>query len=269
LATFIVLLAACSGTAGITPPSPAREEPALDPTEALEETAVSQPEPTVTAVPPTAESMAAELPTGVPPIGDEEAVELMDVIVKGTPYEVNGALTRIEEAQDKRFIPVLIDAYRGWQLRLLNIASSTNLVKTLETLSGQTLGQDWPGWVEWYGNSDIEPPPGFTSWKGRMLAKIDPRFGDFLQESHPSTLRPEEIQWGRDQIYVLRVEGIPKAYPTKTLAEEMVVNDTIGEIDLVLFAPHGVVKVNGDNQYIGEVTYQAGTEVRAYERGSR
>lgn len=73
----------------------------------------------------------------------------------------------------------------------------------------------------------------------------------------------------KDQIYALRLAGVPKAYPLKALAEEVVVNDTIAETNLVLFAPHGVVEVNGDNQYIGEVTYQAGAEVRAYERGSR
>jgi hypothetical protein len=45
-----------------------------------------------------------------------------------------------------------------------------------------------------------------------------------------------------------------------------VVNDTIGETAIVLIAAQGEVIVDGNNQRVGEVTYSAGGEVRAYNR---
>jgi len=63
------------------------------------------------------------------------------------------------------------------------------------------------------------------------------------------------------------VDGIPKAYPLGSLVEETVVNDTIGDTNVVLVAARGRVTVNGESLQAGEVTYDAGGEVRAFERG--
>jgi len=391
------------------------------------------------------------------PINDEEAKQIMDTLLQGTPGQIQKALDRITAVEDERFIPVLIEAFRGGQLRILRITDEQALVSALEELSGQTFGSDWPAWVEWYGNTDIAPPSGFVDWKGAILSQIDPRFGDFLQEDLPIRLRPEEIQWGgvyvdgipaldnphmleadkatymepenavfglaingearayplrildwhemandviggvpvsvayctlcgaavaydgrasdgetytfgssgflyrsnklmydrqtntlwnqltsepvlgelagtdvtldllpivlttweewqnqhpdtlvvdietgfprnytpgaayggyfadadtmfpvaqrnerlpaKSQIYALRLAGLPKAYPIDLLIEGGVVNDALGETNVVLIAPAEPVLVDGDNQYVGEVTYQAGAEVRAYDRG--
>jgi hypothetical protein len=454
-------LSACSSTresiSNGNPQSAASETP-------KSQTAVTEAAPTPiptaieTAVPATLDIAPSieETAETITPIDDAEAAELMQTFLSGSASEVQQALDRIEAAQDERFIPVLIDAFRGWQLRLLQTTAADPIVETLETLSGQSLSYDWPAWVEWYGNTELEPPPGFTDWKGRMLLPIDPRFGEFLQDSHPSNLRPEEIQWGgvvvdgipaldnpqmlaadkatyleagdavfgialngearayplrildwhemandvvggvpvslayctlcgaaiayngeasdgnsytfgssgflyrsnklmydrqtrtlwnqltgepvlgqlveadltlellpvvlttwqewqnqhpdtlvvdvetgfprnytagaaygnyfadsntmfpvaqrsdllppKSQIYALRVDGVPKAYPLQELVEETVANDTIGSTNLVLVTPHDLVQVEGDNQYVGEVTYQAGAEVRAYAR---
>ncbi len=69
------------------------------------------------------------------------------------------------------------------------------------------------------------------------------------------------------RIYALRVEGIPKAYPVETLAAEQVVNDTIGETNLVLVTTRGYITVNGLDERVGAISYNAGGEVRAYARG--
>jgi hypothetical protein len=69
------------------------------------------------------------------------------------------------------------------------------------------------------------------------------------------------------RIYALQVEGIPKAYPVEILAEEQVVNDTIGETNLVLIATRGDIIVNGLDERVGAISYNAGGEVRAYARG--
>jgi hypothetical protein len=70
----------------------------------------------------------------------------------------------------------------------------------------------------------------------------------------------------KDRIYALHVDGVPKAYPVKTLIEEQVVNDTIGQTPVVLIAARGDITVDGENQRVGSVSYNAGGEVRAYQR---
>jgi len=69
-------------------------------------------------------------------------------------------------------------------------------------------------------------------------------------------------------IYALNIGGLPKAYPIDILAEEKVVNDTIGDTPVVLVASRGIVSVNETSGREGPVNYIAGSEVRAYNRGT-
>jgi hypothetical protein len=72
----------------------------------------------------------------------------------------------------------------------------------------------------------------------------------------------------KDQIYALRIDGTPAAYPLEILARERIVNDRVGPTNIVLVAPHAVVDVVGVSRRLGGgVTYSAGSEVRAFERG--
>jgi hypothetical protein len=193
-------------------------------------------------------------------IGDDEAQQLMETIVNGTPADVQQALTRITAVHDERFIPVLIDAFRGWQLRLLRVTDIQPLLAALEELSGQSFSNDWAAWVEWYGNTDITPPAGFVGWKGRMLAQIDPGFGIFLQDDLPIRLRPEEIQWGgvlvdgipaldnpdmveadkatymnaENAVFGLFIDGEARAYPLRILDWHEMANDIVGSVPVSL-----------------------------------
>ena len=38
---------------------------------------------------------------------------------------------------------------------------------------GPNQWQTWPDWVEWYAGTDLEPPPGFTAWKGEDRPRGD------------------------------------------------------------------------------------------------
>ena len=386
-------------------------------------------------------------------ISDEEALRLMYKLLEPKYQE---ATDTILAANDTRFIGVLIELLRVNQMSIFRNKNYHNPLDTLETLSGQSLGYDWFSWVEWYGTTDLTTPPGFTGWKGQLLAQIDPEFAAFLQEDLPSTIRTEEIVWGgvvvdgipaldnatmipaaeadylngnepvfgisingdnrayplrildwhemandviggvpvslayctlcgagvaydgrasngeeytfgssgflfrsnklmydrqtrtlwnqltgepvlgklagsdvklsllpvvvstweawleqhpdttvldintgyqrpytpgaaygdyfsyedtmfpvwqrsnllssKNRIYALEIEDIPKAYPVDILAAEQVINDTIGQTDLVLIASRGEITVNGENQRVGQVAYNAGSEVRAYAR---
>ena len=77
----------------------------------------------------------------------------------------------------------------------------------------------------------------------------------------------DDVRPLKDQVYALNIDDTPKAYPLDLLTEAGVVNDQIGDTAVTLIANRGVVEVEGNNQYVGEVTYQAGGEVRAYDRG--
>ena len=62
----------------------------------------------------------------------------------------------------------------------------------------------------------------------------------------------------KERIYALHLDGVPKAYPVEALAQEQVVNDTIGQSPVVLVATRGTVSVEGVSLRAGSVTYDAG-----------
>jgi len=316
------------------------------------------------------EPAAAEvlaIPTEV--LSDDQAAQILSDLGGRDQEAGSRALAAVLEAQDTRFISVLLEILRATEIGMSLGIDYPTTVSALEELSGQSMGANWPAWVEWYGGTDFVPPPGFTGWKGRLLSFIDPRFAEFLTNEAPSRIRVEEILWGgvtvdgipaldqaemipaaeagyllpeepvlgelaatdvqlsllpvvltswsawqaqhpetrvlaletgferyylpgaaygdyfssdatmfpvwqradqleaKDRIYALRVGGIPKAYPLARLVEEIVVNDTIGDTNVVLVATRGRVTVNGSSLRSGNVTYDAGGEVRAFLRG--
>ena len=187
-----LLLVACgpaglTGTAETVPTSAEESTPSRENTPTREQPDV----PAVTVLPGT-------------PIPDQAGEELMYEFLQGNSSERRLALGRILAAQDRRFVGVLIELMRAAQIGLIPQEDFVEIISTLEALSGQQLGDDWPAWVEWYGATGLVPPPGFTTWKGELLSRIDPRFADFLKDEYPSVIRVEEIMWGG-----VRVDGIP------------------------------------------------------------
>lgn len=154
--------------------------------------------------------VAGVLPSTVP---DPEGTKRMYELAGPDRQAAEAALNTVLRARDDRFIPVLIEMLRAAQIGIPVEIDYSTIVTSLENISGQTLGDNWPAWVEWYGTTDIEPPPGFTGWKGRMLGLIDPRFADFLGDETPSRIRVEEIVWGG-----VRVDGIPALDNPKMIA---------------------------------------------------
>ena len=69
----------------------------------------------------------------------------------------------------------------------------------------------------------------------------------------------------KSHIYALNIEGIPKAYPVDILSREKVVNDTVGDLPVVLIATRGTVELRKNEE---DIDYTAGAEVRAYNRGT-
>lgn len=187
------------------------------------------------------------------PLPDRDASRLMDTLTD--PNAAPGSpLRAILAAHDIRFVAVLIELLRSSQIGLVKTVDDAAVVEVLEGLSGQQFGAEWAAWVEWYGTSLLVPPPGFTGWKGRLLSRIDARFGEFLIEGAPSRIRVEEIQWGgvvvdgipaltnppmiqaaaatyltpQEPVFGLSINGDSRAYPLRILDWHEMVNDVVG-----------------------------------------
>jgi Protein of unknown function (DUF3179) len=191
---------------------------------------------------------------------DEEATQILYDLAGGGPETRQTALARIRGSGDERFIPVLIELLRAEQIGLLPTSLGSQTVETLEFLSGQSFGSDWPDWVTWYGSQNLIPPPGFTGWKGQLLAAIDPGFAAFLQDDLPSRIRTEEIQWGGvlvdgipaldnpamipagqatyledgEPVFGISIQGDSRAYPLRIMDWHEMANDVVGGVPLSL-----------------------------------
>ena len=194
------------------------------------------------------------------PINDAEAAALMSTFVTYVPGANQRAIERILAAHDRRFIPVFIELLHGIGLGLVHYLSASNIVPPLEALSGRALGGNWRAWMEWYGTTDLAPPPGFTGWKGRLLGRIDAGFAQFLQEDVPARIRSEEIVWGGvrvdgipaldqppmlaapeasylepgDAVFGLVVNGEARAYPLRIMDWHEMANDLVGGVPVSL-----------------------------------
>jgi hypothetical protein len=193
-------------------------------------------------------------------IADDEAAELMSDLLYSRE-EAPSALARILQAGDDRFTAVFVELIRAHQIGLLQSGlAGTDFLRAIEELNGESPGENWFEIVEWYGQTDLEPPPGFTRWKGGMLALIDPRFAAFLNGAHPSTIRVEEIQWGGvpvdgipalDQpamlaadeadyldpdnvVFGISLNGEARAYPRRILDWHEMANDIVGGVPVSL-----------------------------------
>jgi hypothetical protein len=194
------------------------------------------------------------------PIDDEEARALMVNLSEGSSREADEAIARILAANDPRFVSVLIELVRARQIGLVQNPEPDDIVAALEALSGQSWGSNWGDWITWYGGTDLTPPPGFTTWKGRLLAGIDNYFGLFLLDKHPTKIRVEEIQWGGvvkdgipaldnptmllasdagymepwEPVFGIEINGDARAYPLRILDWHEMANDVVGGVPVSL-----------------------------------
>ena len=202
-------------------------------------------------------------PTTVAPraeIDSNEAQQLMYALLDNNVDTAEIALERVLSVSDERFIAVLLELMRANQIGVARGAGYAAHIAALEELSGQTYGGDWSAWIEWYGLSDLAPPEGFTTWKGQLLARVDPEFAAFLQDEHPSRIRVEEIQWGGvsvdgipaldqatmipgdeaeylspwEPVFGISISGDSRAYPLRILDWHEMANDVVGGVPLSL-----------------------------------
>jgi len=218
--------------------------------------------PTPTLDPPTPEQTPAisKPPTKLSASIDDETTQLLDALVSSDSEETGKALNTIAENNDPDFISVLLELMRAIEIRIIDGAGYGEIVAGLEILSGESFGPNWPAWVEWYGATELDPPAGFTGWKGRLLGRIDPKFSYFLRDEYTSTIRVEEIQRGgvvvdgipalnnptmipADQadyltpdepIFGIFINGDARAYPLRIMDWHEMANDVAGGVPVSL-----------------------------------
>ena len=193
-----------------------------------------------------------ETPSTLSQMSDAEISEIMTILLdRNGPEEET--IDRILASNDVRFIAVLLELMRARQIGLI-VGSVDRIIDALQELSDQSFLDDWPAWVVWYGQSDLEPPPGFTGWKGQLLGRIDSEFSDFLSDEFPSRIRTEEILWGgvgvdgipplenapmipgleaeylldEEPVFGVVVNGDVRAYPLRIIDNHEMANDVIG-----------------------------------------
>ena len=191
---------------------------------------------------------------------DDQAAQILSDLGGRDQEAGSRALAKVLAARDPRFISVLLEILRGTEVGMSLGIDYPTTVSALETLSGQNLGANWSAWVEWYGGTDLVPPPGFTGWKGQLLSFIDPRFADFLTVEAPSRIRVEEILWGgvtvdgipaldqaemipaaeagyllaEEPVFGVAINGDARAYPLRILDWHEMANDVVGGVPLSL-----------------------------------
>jgi hypothetical protein len=209
---------------------------------------------------PSPEPTEAASATPTSNLDGDTARQLMDQLIMRDEELARLALEQIQESGDERFVPVLLELLRGLQIGLPVNLSYVDTIEAMEVLSGQSFGGNWPDWIEWYGGTDILPPPGFTGWKGSLLSFIDSGFGVFLQDGFASTIRVEEIVWGGvtvdgipaldhaemipaeeadylelgEPVFGISLNGDSRAYPLRIMDWHEMANDTVGGIPLSL-----------------------------------
>ena len=135
----------------------------------------------------------------------------------------------------------------------------------LRRLSGVDLGRDYRPWAEWAVRQGLRGPSGYRAWKAAFLARLEPRFGEFLDAERRSAIAYEEIQWGgvgpdgipslddpevipaaeadylRDDELVFGValedargNVAVRAYPLRVLDWHEMTNDTLGDRPIAL-----------------------------------
>ncbi|NDJ53795.1 MAG: DUF3179 domain-containing protein [Chloroflexi bacterium] len=199
---------------------------------------------------------------GEGPLTDQQAIDLMYILSDESITVAQRATDRIVAAEDERFIAVYIELMRGDEIVITGFRSPNSRVPPLQALSGQEFGPNWAEWLTWYGGTELAPPPGFLTWKGRLLGRIDSGFRTFIADDRAASedLRPEEIVWGGvrvdgipslddpahllpdeaeyitpdEPVFGLFINGEARAYPLRIMDWHEMSNDTIGGVPIAL-----------------------------------
>ncbi|MGE3314374.1 MAG: DUF3179 domain-containing protein [Planctomycetaceae bacterium] len=197
-----------------------------------------------------------------PQLSDDERLMYALSHVGGQPA-IDSA-KEIVRRDDPRFIPVLIEMLVANEAEIsLAGAGTHNHIKSLEQLADRNFRNEAQAvqrmaefWKKWYLSTDIEPPPGFVGWKGRLLSRYDPFFSRLLRNESEASVRVEEIHAAgarrvvgpalnkpkfisaaeatqfvsTEPVIGVRINGESRAYPQRIIDWHQAVNDVVSGI---------------------------------------
>lgn len=146
-------------------------------------------------------------------------------------------------------VGILID------LMMFHVELADRLADGLRRLTGAAIGPSWFDWMVWQeGRPDWPSLALYADFKSRLLALVDPAFGEFLRPGHPAAIRREEIVWGgvakdgipaltrpkftsgasadwlapAELVFGVEIAGDVRAYPQRIMDWHEMANDRVG-----------------------------------------
>jgi len=192
----------------------------------------------------------AAVPTTAAELTPGEGYQLIADLISSQRTTSKAAAASLIEAGDTSLIPGMVDALFFTPRPLRG-----GTVEVLETMTGETIGPDYRGWISYVGAHDeIEPKPGYVEWKALLFSRIDPRYAEIFRPGISMTIRPEEILWGGvpldgipslddppltdrkgarylnddELVFGVVIGGVARAYPRRFLSWHEMLTDEVG-----------------------------------------
>lgn len=164
------------------------------------------------------------------------------------PVRRRRAAERLLAMGNRALLPPLVDQFFFTPSR-----HREEVQRVLTGLSGETRRRHLD-WVDYLGDHpEIAAPEGYLAWKGRLLSRIDPRFGELLRDGAPLRLRAEEVVFGGvpfdgipalerpphraaagaplpdgELVFAAELDGEARAWPLAVLSWHEMLNDRLG-----------------------------------------
>ena len=165
------------------------------------------------------------------------------------PQLLRANLAEVEQNWHVSYVPMLIEV-----ARFLPTEDGGNLIRLLESKTGNQFGFDFDKWFQWNWKQQYEQYPEYGDFKSQLYSQLDPRFAEYFAVTAGSKIRLDEIRWGgvrrdgipplknpkmlsaneagfladTDVVFGIELNGDARAYPKRILAWHEMFKDTIG-----------------------------------------
>ena len=170
-------------------------------------------------------------------------------LLRSNTQGVEEVLDKVDMNWDISYVPIMLEVGR-----FLPASQRALVMRKLEIKTGQRLGADFDGWMQWNWKQKYKPHPDYALFKSILYRKIDPRFSEYFERTEGTTVRLDEVRWGgvrrdgipplknpkmltaaeadylsdTDVVFGIDLNGDARCYPKRILAWHEMFKDTIG-----------------------------------------